>query len=154
MAQDWSLARSQVGFQPRARWLLRRQSLPACLCRAGNRKSIEVRLQIGRWGVLGQKKKAAIVSPNGDSHGANIHSGLREHRDLSGFGSAPADTRSLESEPQCSCSKTVSCSFPGMSSRKAPAPHAAIFPQEGTLREDHPLAVFVSSGSSLDHLLY
>lgn len=62
MAQDWSLARSQVGFQPRARWLLRRQSLPACLCRAGNRKSIEVRLQIGRWGVLGQKKKKPLLS--------------------------------------------------------------------------------------------
>lgn len=97
------------------------------------------------------KRKAAVLSPNGDSRGANIHSALREHRDLSGCGSVPADIRSLEPVPQYSCSKPVSCSFLGMSSRKAPLPHAAIFPQEGTLQEDHPFAVSVSSGSNLDH---
>lgn len=86
-------------------------------------------------------RTVAVVSPNRDSRGANIHSGLRGHRDLSGCASGPADTHSLEPVPQCNCSTPVSCSFPGMSSRKAPAPHAAIFPQEGTLQEDHPLAV-------------
>lgn len=86
-------------------------------------------------------RTGTVVSPNGDSRGANIHSGLLEHRDLSGCASGPADTHSLEPVPQCNCSTPVSCSFPGMSSRKAPAPHAAIFPQEGTLQEDHPLAV-------------
>lgn len=86
-------------------------------------------------------RTGTVVSPNGDSRGANIHSGLLEHRDLSGCASGPADTHSLEPVPQCNCSKPVSCSFPGMSSRKAPAPHAAIFPQEGTLQEDQPLAV-------------
>lgn len=81
-------------------------------------------------------RKVTVVSPDGDSHGANIHSGLREHRDLCGCGSAPADTHSLEPAPPCSCSKPVSCSFRGMSSRKASAPQAAIFPQEGTLQEE------------------
>lgn len=98
-------------------------------------------------------RKAAGISPSGDSHGASIHSDLPGRRHLSGCGSAPADTHTLEPVPQCSYSKPLSCSFLGMPFRKGPAPlgpRAAIFPQEGTLREDHPPAVCVSSGSSLD----
>lgn len=97
--------------------------------------------------------KAAGVSPSGDAHGASIRSGLREHNRRSGCGSARADTHSLEPVPRGSCSTSVSCSFPGMSFRKAPAPlgpHAAIFPREGTLQEDRQPAVFVRSRSSTD----
>lgn len=92
-------------------------------------------------------RKAAAVSPNGDCHGANIHSGLPEHRDLSGCGSVPADTHSLGPGPQCSCSKPGSRSFPGMPSHRVPAPRAAILPQEGTLQEDCLCQLWIQPGS-------
>lgn len=118
---------------------------PVCYCGIGSGEPKEEQLQISRWGNP-WARRAAGISPSGDSHGASIRSGLPGRRHLSGCGSVPADTHSLEPVPQCSCSQPVSCSFLGMSFHKGPAPlgpWAAIFPQEGTLQEDHPPAVCV-----------
>lgn len=76
------------------------------------------------------------VLPGGHAHGASIRTALRGRRGPPGCGSTLPGTCTLGPGQHCSCPEPLWCWSPGTSAHRDPAlqgPHAATFPQGGTL---------------------